>query len=436
MQINSQGTISFHKPEKYYKDRSLTNISETYKGYRENELEVIPSQFIQNIVNSTIDTLRKPYSANLPLNKNEFIVFDFGVNLSGFIGGKISCTEPSKVLFYFDEILTKGDVNPKQRIPDINNQVIYELKPGTYNIETFEPYTFRYLKMILLEGKCRLYDIYLREYAFPGNETARFSSSNKKLNAIYEAAWQTFRQNSVDIFMDCPSRERAGWLCDSYFTAIMEKDFTGKSAVAYNFYENYALPDSFAFLPGGMLPMCYPADHYDGNFIPNWAMWFIIQIDDYTRRGGDTALVARLESRISKLLDYYEKFENEEGLLEDLEKWIFVEWSRANDFVQDVNYPTNMLYSAALERAGRLYSRNDWVKKAGEIKQTILEQSFNGSFFVDNAVRNENGKLQVTSNTTEVCQYYAFFSTLPLLKPILNYGKCLLQNLDLTVTMK
>jgi alpha-L-rhamnosidase len=179
--------------------------------------------------------------------------------------------------------------------------------------------------------------------------------------------------------------------------------------VAYNFYENYALPDSFAFLPEGMLPMCYPADHYNGNFIPNWAMWFIIQIDDYARRGGEQALVAQLEPRISKLLDYFEKFENEDGLLEKLEKWIFVEWSRANDFVQDVNYPTNMLYSAALERAGKLYHNDAWVKKAGEIKQTILEQSFNGNFFVDNAVRGDDGKLRVTGNTTEVCQYYAFF---------------------------
>ena len=30
-----------------------------------------------------------------------------------------------------------------------------------------------------------------------------------------------------------------------------------------------------------MLPMCYPADHYDGNFIPNWAMWFVLELEEY-----------------------------------------------------------------------------------------------------------------------------------------------------------
>jgi alpha-L-rhamnosidase len=38
----------------------------------------------------------------------------------------------------------------------------------------------------------------------------------------------------------------------------------------------------------------------------------------------------------------------------------------------------------------------------------IRRQSFDGEFFVDNAVR-ENGRLRVTRNRTEVCQYFAFF---------------------------
>src|SRR5690606_7717141 len=123
----------------------------------------------------------------------------------------------------------------------------------------------------------------------------------------------------------------------------------------------------------------------------------------------DPELIAKLEPRIAALLDYFEAFENESGLLEKLDSWIFVEWSRANDFVQEVNYPTNMLYSAALEKAGKLYQNNAWLNKAEKMKQAILEQSFNGEFFVDNAVLSENGELVVTENTTEVCQYYAFF---------------------------
>jgi alpha-L-rhamnosidase len=409
--VCSSGKIQFRKPKEYIKDRSLTQIGDKLKGYKEDELTVLPSQIIQEITNKTQDTISKPFSLNrdISLTENEFSTFNFGINLSGFIGAKISCTETSKVFFYFDEILTNGDVNTKERVPDINNQVVYELEPGVYNLETFESYTFKYLKMIVLKGSCRILDVYLREYAYPENPKASFNCSNNKLNEIYKAARQTFRQNAVDVLTDCPSRERAGWLCDSYFSAIMEKDFTGHSAVTRNFYENYALPDSFANHPKGMIPECYPADHYTGIFIPNWAMWFVIQVNDYARRGGDPLLIARLKPRVEGILNYFIQFENENGLLENLKSWIFIDWSKANDFVQDVNYPSNMLYSAALSNAADLYHNDSWRHKSERIRQTVLKQSYNGTFFVDNAIRNKEGKLELTTNTTEVCQYYAFY---------------------------
>lgn len=61
-----------------------------------------------------------------------------------------------------------------------------------------------------------------------------------------------------------------------------------------------------------------------------------------------------------------------------------------------------------MQYLARLYDNNEWMQKADKIRQTILEQSFNGEFFVDNTMV-ENGRLKVTDNTTEVCQYYAFF---------------------------
>ena len=96
----------------------------------------------------------------------------------------------------------------------------------------------------------------------------------------------------------------------------------------------------FANLPAGMLPMCYPADHYDGVFIPNRALWFVVQLEEYLARSGDRAAVEALRPKALALFDYFKRFENSEGLLEKLEGWVFVEWSAANEFVQDVNYST------------------------------------------------------------------------------------------------
>ena len=408
--IHSTGKVRTGvKPQKYWKDRSLTKISDKLKGYKESELTINPGIPLQEIVISTQKKLNKPYasSPSIAMQKDSFVILDFGINLTGFIGATITCLKPTTLYFVFDEILTDNDV--KFNRLGCLSAVTYELEPGTYNVESCEPYTMRYLKVIAYEGECEVKDVWLREYANSSIARSGFRCSNDKVNRIYQAARETFRQNAVDIFMDCPSRERAGWLGDSFFTARVAADLTGTTLVEKNFIENFLLPEKFAHIPPGMLPMCYPADHYDGVFIPNWALWFVVQLGEYLERTGDRALVDGLRSRVVDLFDYFEPFKNSDGLLEKLDGWIFVEWSKANKFVQDVNYPTNMLYASALATAGRLYDIPDYIREANEIRDVIRKQSFNGSFFVDNAIRDKNGKLRVTDNKSEICQYYAFF---------------------------
>jgi len=175
-----------------------------------------------------------------------------------------------------------------------------------------------------------------------------------------------------------------------------------------DFLENFLLPDCFSNIPDGMIPMCYPADHPNGVFIPNWALWFVLELEEYVGRSGDRDLAEALRPRVLKLLEYLRRFENSDGLLERLKGWVFIEWSKANEFVQDVNYPTNMLYAAALEAAGRMYGLPELTRRADMLRQVIRQQSFDGTFFVDNAMR-EGGSLRPTGNRTEICQYYAFF---------------------------
>jgi len=407
--VVSQGTLQRDVPvARLWRDRSLVNIGPKLKGYLESELQVVPSIELQKIKSASREKIAKPYQPDkvIELSENTFSIVDLGTNLTGFIGASIQCSKPTKLYFTFDEILTKDDVDFK-RLGCVNS-VCYELEPGTYQLESFEPYTMRYLKLNVLQGTCKIDGLYLREYANSETEEARFSCSDPRLNQIFEAGRQTFKQNATDIFMDCPSRERAGWLCDSFFTSRVAFDLCGNTTIEKNFFENYLLPRSFAHLPEGMLPMCYPADHYDGVFIPNWAMWFVVQLEEYQARSGDRELVAALRPRLQDLYQYFQKFTNEDGLLEKLESWVFVEWSKANSFVQDVSYPTNMLYAAALAAGGRMYNEPDLINQAEHIRNVIRRQSFDGEFFVDNAVR-KDGQLLVTRNRTEVCQYFAFF---------------------------
>ena len=395
-------------PPSLWKDRSLTQVAPVTGGFAENELPEIPSIDLQKIESKAGEIKPGDWMEMKPLllSRDSYRILDFGTNLTGFIGLEIEARQKSRLFLTFDEILSAGDVDFKRL--NCANYVSLELESGSYRFESIEPYTLRFLKLMQLEGESAIGKVYLREYANPDVWESSFSASDERLNRLFSAGRETFRQNAVDIFMDCPSRERAGWLCDSFFAARVALQLSGDTRVETNFFENYRLPESFPNLTAGMLPMCYPAEHPNGRFIPNWALWFVLELEEYVERSGDVDTLNALKPRVLKLFDYFEPFRNQDGLLEGLESWVFIEWSKANDFVQDVNYPSNMLFAAALDAAGRLYNLPDFAQEAARLRKSIRRLSFDGQFFVDNAVR-RNGIIENTRNRSEVCQYFAFF---------------------------
>ncbi len=407
-----QGEVNTGVPvTKLWKPFFVTHIGPGLLGFPEQELTEVPSIELQHVKNKNVTHLEEPYSwqSPLPLPARHFDVFDFGTDLTGFIGARVTAHSASKLFLIFDETLLNGDVDFHRGGYTINI-IAYDLAPGTYSLESFEPYTMRFIKFLALRGDCEISQIYLREYVNPNVWNAHFNCTDEDLNLLFAAGRETFRQNSVDLLTDCPSRERAGWLCDSYFTAGAEHSLTGGSTVEGVFFENYLLPTYYPRLPKGFLPACYPADHYNDyyGFCPNWTMWFVLQLHEYLSRSGNHEMVQAMRPKIVKLFDYFRPFQNEDGLLEKLKGDVFIEWSAANNFTQDVSYPTNMLYAAALEAAGEMYQMPAWMNQAAAIREVIRRQSFDGQFFVDNAVR-KRGKLVVTRNRTETCQYYAFY---------------------------
>ena len=324
------------------------------------------------------------------------------INNTGFLRVKVKVAKPGRLLVGFDEILVNGKLDFLNRF-GCCNIVMWDVKePGEYELESFEPYTFKYAEVIMLEGEATVERLEMRTYKNP-NATRACALTDPADRKIFAAARETFMQNAVDVFTDCPSRERAGWLCDSYFTGPAEHFFTGKNEIERTFLRNFVLADEFPGLPEGMVPMCYPADHLNKNFIPNWSMWFILELANYFERTGDRETVNLLKPRVEGLLKFYAKYLNEDGLLENLPAWVFVEWSHANDkkLVKDgVSYPSNMTYSEVLEKAAKLYGTDGLPVQSARIKKTIRERAFDGTWFRDNDRH---------PDVTETCQYYAFF---------------------------
>lgn len=401
--VAETGYLKKEPVTKLKRARYISQISSFIEGYREEELESAPYYELQKM--SFIK--REGADQNLPMSitAGTYILLDLGRNVTGFIRSLIKVKKPSHIMITFDEKLVEGAID--YHSIDMINLIDYRLEEQNtaYELESFEAYGFRYLVIMVLEGEVVLEDFDVRGYQYPIARSIP-DIQDEGLKQIYQAAIETFSQNTLDIYMDCPTRERAGWLCDSYFTAQAEYCITGKSDVERVFMNNYILSEHFPNLPKGMLPMCYPAEHKEGIFIPQWSMWYLLELEQFLQRCPEENPI-KYKSLCYNMLDFFEEYRNKDGLLERLPSWNFVEWSKANEWVYDVNYPTNMLYARTMEIVGMLYGDETLLMDCSRIRQEIVKQSFNGRLFTDHSIRDEKGNLSNPGDISEVCQYYA-----------------------------
>jgi alpha-L-rhamnosidase len=138
-------------------------------------------------------------------------------------------------------------------------------------------------------------------------------------------------------------------------------------------------------------------------------MWLVLETEEYLARSGDRELVDRLKPRLLDIAGYFADYLNGDGLLENLPPVVFVDATRANKLTQGVSYPSNMLWTRALDALARLYDLPAFAVRAAAMRKEILRQSWNGRWFRDHAVRDLEGRLAPSEECTEACQYYAYF---------------------------
>ncbi len=376
--------------------RFQLNEGKNLFGYKRTECDVILSYELDKITYGDGGELRYQTFAFPHINVGKFKI-------------KARAEKKTDLWLVYDDLLINGKI--KFNREQIIHGAKWTLCEGEYELLTNEVYQAKYLTLIT-DGEIEFEEVGIIPIENPDVKPEDFDFEDKELTEIVRASVRTFRHNAYDLLTDCASRERAGYFCDGFFTAKAERFFTGDNRVEHNLLENYLYFKNKVYKDDGVLPMCYPsAPKGNDDYIPNWMLWYIVELEDYLKRTGDRELIDRHKEQVYKTLRFFEKSENEIGLLENLEGWVFVEWSKANDFIDGVNFPSNMLYYGALASAGRLFEDADLTAKAEKIKKTVIEKSFDGELFIDNAVR-VDGKLVLTDNVSETCQNYAMFFNL------------------------
>ena len=375
-----------------------------YGVFKEEEIEDKPFRFVGSACQTkTADNGAMP----VKLSAGEWLMVDLDLIHAGFLRFSADVHEESEIIVAFSE-LCETEIFTFRRV-SMQNVIEYKLPANIeYNAESFEPYTFRHVAIFVKSGSLTLRSVGFRSFERDRKAAIKREFKSTVLNEIYSTALRTFAHNAVDLYTDCPSRERAGWLCDSFFSGRAEYFLYGDSLIEDAFLENFVLYQNEGDYPSGVLPMCYPSDAIkNGQFIPQWNIWYVLEVCEYLTERRPNTDREFFRPSVFGVVDFLKKYENKDGFLEDLPSWNFIEWSDANSWIQNVSYPTNFLYAGMLDAIGKTFSEPTLCKKAEKIRKKAIARSFNGEVFLDHAIRNEDGSYTNQKHISEACQYYA-----------------------------
>ena len=283
----------------------------------------------------------------------------------------------------------------------------------------FEAGLYRYLKIYFRGCKnIRIKDISLLEYSYPDENKCSFLCNDENINKLYRAAKDTLLFNALDVFMDCPDRERGGWLCDSLWTARAASLMLSDDRVEREMLETFLLTDKDGMYKG-FYPEAYPAskDNYKAfTGITTWSFWLMCQLCEYVNRTGDIEFALEFKERVAAFVCGSMSYLGESGMLENL-PCVFVDWSMANNAVNvsPISTAANALYSYTLENLGKLYDEKIWVDNAISIRNSLkkaIEDNGGGAIIPDSFERNAHGKLVGRGYTSEACTFTALWAGL------------------------
>jgi alpha-L-rhamnosidase len=150
-----------------------------------------------------------------------------------------------------------------------------------------------------------------RHYPFP-EDASYFHSSDSLLNAIWALCRNGARVGTLDSYLDCPTREKGGFMGDGYVTGISHLISTGDTRILPKFLQDVA--DTRRFCPG----LLSTAPNYINGELAEYSLLWPVLLAYYYRWSGDQEFVRDMMPVLKGLLTYYADYENSDGLLQDV----------------------------------------------------------------------------------------------------------------------
>ena len=326
-------------------------------------------------------------------NSHSRWVADFGENLHGFVKLKLNETNTKRKIAvrYAEERYPSGELNPRSTVNfscgELAAQADQYVPRDKGEEEVFAPsfanHGFRYAEIVRHMGgapeteavrACVVHSPVLNE--------SSFVCSDPQINRLYEISRRSQRMTMVTIPMDCPHRERLGWLGDAL--CVVESACLNYDVL--NLMDHYMQTIADDQAEDGNVGYISPRPDYsgEGTDIP-WAAACVMLPWTLYDVYGDPAILEKYFPTMERWLSFLEKtYLGVDGLMHGGVRWNdhTAKEKPDDDMIGTLYYYQGLFYTA--KAAAVLGKEDRYSKRIRETKDALVKAYWNGAGFGNN----------------------------------------------------
>ena len=182
--------------------------------------------------------------------------------------------------------------------------------------------TYRYVVMDIETHDEPLKIVGLKSYftGFPFRLKASLQTTDPLLNRMMEIGWRTARLCAVESYADCPYYEQLQYLGDTRIQVLVSLYNAGDERLVKRYY-NMA---DWSRMPEGVTQSRYPSAQLQ--YIQPYALHYIYSLHDYMMYGSDLDFLKGKLMGERTILEYFHRFQGDDGRLRRLPGWRFTDW--------------------------------------------------------------------------------------------------------------
>ncbi|MBN1999449.1 alpha-L-rhamnosidase, partial [candidate division KSB1 bacterium] len=189
----------------------------------------------------------------------------------------------------------------------------------------FRPLWFRTFRYVELEIKTAEQALHIHSLnseftGYPFVQNAIFESGDPSLKQIWDVGWRTARLCAGETYYDCPYYEQLQYVGDTRIQALISLYASGDDRLMRKAIQMFE--DSRAAF--GLTESRYPSSR--PQYIPPYSLFWIAMVHDYWQHRDDEKFIASMLNGVWSVLDWFNGYVDETGMLGPMPWWHFVDW--------------------------------------------------------------------------------------------------------------